>query len=83
MFLQSIDLSTALRPSLLPGEVLLFVQDAVGLYKGCVAFPASQSSRAISLLFRNRAELLTLFLSCAQEIQDPELPKWPGLPYFT
>jgi len=38
MFLQQIDLTTALRPSLLPDEILLFVQDAVGLYEGCV-FP--------------------------------------------
>ncbi|KAI9865114.1 MAG: hypothetical protein M1813_002434 [Trichoglossum hirsutum] len=31
MSLQRIDLTTALRPSLLPDETLLFVQDAVGL----------------------------------------------------
>jgi hypothetical protein len=35
MFLQPLDLTTALRPSLLPEEILLFVQDAVGLYEGC------------------------------------------------
>lgn len=34
MFLQPVDLTTALRPSLLPDEALLFVQDAVGLYEG-------------------------------------------------
>ena len=34
MFLQPLDLTTALRPSLLPEETLLFVQDAVGLYEG-------------------------------------------------
>jgi hypothetical protein len=34
MFLKSIDLTTALRPSYLPDEVLLFVQDNVGLYEG-------------------------------------------------
>ncbi|KAI0843247.1 Vps36-domain-containing protein [Hypoxylon sp. FL0890] len=34
MFLQQIDLTTALRPSYLPDEVLLFVQDNVGLYEG-------------------------------------------------
>ena len=39
MFLQQIELTTALRPSLLPGETLLFVQDAVGLYDGCVLPP--------------------------------------------
>jgi hypothetical protein len=37
MFLKSIDLTTALRPSYLPDEVLLFVQDNVGLYEGYVA----------------------------------------------
>jgi ESCRT-II complex subunit VPS36 len=39
MFLQPLDLTTALRPSLLPEEVLLFVQDAVGLYEGCEMLP--------------------------------------------
>jgi hypothetical protein len=34
MSLKNIDLTTALRPSLLPDEVLLFVQDNVGLYEG-------------------------------------------------
>lgn len=34
MFFKSLDLTTALRPSLLPDETLLFVQDAVGLYEG-------------------------------------------------
>lgn len=34
MFFRQIDLTTALRPSLLPNEVLLFVQDGVGLYEG-------------------------------------------------
>lgn len=36
MFLQSLDLTTALRPAYLPDEVLLFVQDNVGLYEGLV-----------------------------------------------
>lgn len=36
MFLKHIDLTTALRPSYLPDEVLLFVQDNVGLYEGYV-----------------------------------------------
>ena len=35
MFLQPLDLTTALRPTLLPDEALLFVQDSVGLYEGC------------------------------------------------
>jgi hypothetical protein len=34
MFLHQLDLTTALRPSLLPEETLLFVQDQVGLYEG-------------------------------------------------
>ena len=34
MSLTSIELTTALRPSLQPDETLLFVQDAVGLYEG-------------------------------------------------
>ena len=37
MFFKSLDLTTALRPLLLPDEILLFVQDAVGLYEGYVA----------------------------------------------
>ncbi len=36
MSLKQIDLTTALRPSLYPDEVLLFVQDNVGLYEGYV-----------------------------------------------
>lgn len=36
MLLQEIDLTTALRPLLLPDETLLFVQDGVGLYKGYI-----------------------------------------------
>ena len=34
MFFQALDLTTALRPELVPEEALLFVQDAVGLYEG-------------------------------------------------
>ena len=34
MFFQTVDLTTALRPELLPEETLLFVQDGVGLYEG-------------------------------------------------
>jgi hypothetical protein len=37
MFFKALDLTTALRPLLLPDETLLFVQDAVGLYEGYVA----------------------------------------------
>lgn len=36
MFFHPVDLTTALRPSLLPDETLLYVQDAVGLYEGFV-----------------------------------------------
>ncbi len=36
MLLRQLDLTTALRPSLLPDETLLFVQDGVGLYEGYV-----------------------------------------------
>jgi len=36
MFLRQLDLTTALRPSLLQDETLLFVQDHVGLYEGYV-----------------------------------------------
>jgi ESCRT-II complex subunit VPS36 len=34
MLLKHLDLTTALRPSYLSDEVLLFVQDNVGLYDG-------------------------------------------------
>ena len=34
MFLQPLDLTTALRPLLWSDETLLFVQDNVGLYEG-------------------------------------------------
>ena len=45
MFLHQLDLTTALRPSLLPEETLLFVQDAVGLYEGYVVDAAPLASR--------------------------------------
>ncbi|RYP70873.1 hypothetical protein DL770_008186 [Monosporascus sp. CRB-9-2] len=43
MFLKQIDLTTALRPSYLPDEVLLFVQDNVGLYEGKYKLPNQQN----------------------------------------
>ncbi|KAH8729080.1 EAP30/Vps36 family-domain-containing protein [Phaeosphaeriaceae sp. PMI808] len=46
MFLQQLDLTTALRPSLLPEETLLFVQDAVGLYEGKFKIPQYQHGQA-------------------------------------
>ncbi|KAF2094237.1 EAP30/Vps36 family protein [Rhizodiscina lignyota] len=46
MFLKQLDLTTALRPSLLPDETLLFVQDAVGLYDGKFKIPEYQNGHA-------------------------------------
>ncbi|KAF2452779.1 EAP30/Vps36 family-domain-containing protein [Lineolata rhizophorae] len=46
MFLRHLDLTTALRPSLLPDETLLFVQDAVGLYEGKYKIPSYQNGHA-------------------------------------
>ncbi|KAH8173475.1 EAP30/Vps36 family protein [Sarocladium implicatum] len=45
MFLKHIDLTTALRPSYLPDEVLLFVQDNVGLYEGKYKLPDQQKGQ--------------------------------------
>ncbi|KAF4589202.1 Vacuolar protein-sorting-associated protein 36 [Ophiocordyceps camponoti-floridani] len=45
MFLKHIDLTTALRPSYLPDEVLLFVQDNVGLYEGKLKLPDHQNGQ--------------------------------------
>jgi hypothetical protein len=36
MNFQALELSAANRPEFLPEESLLFVQDGVGLYEGCV-----------------------------------------------
>ncbi|KAL8700707.1 MAG: hypothetical protein Q9224_000843 [Gallowayella concinna] len=41
-----LDLTTALRPSLLPDETLLFVQDSVGLYEGKFKIPGFQTGHA-------------------------------------
>ncbi|KAL0261760.1 Vacuolar protein-sorting-associated protein 36 [Diplodia seriata] len=46
MFLHRLDLTTALRPELLPDETLLFVQDAVGLYEGKYKIPDYQDGHA-------------------------------------
>ncbi|ORY03681.1 vacuolar protein sorting protein-like protein [Clohesyomyces aquaticus] len=46
MFLHQLDLTTALRPQLLPEETLLFVQDAVGLYEGKYKIPQYQNGQA-------------------------------------
>ncbi|KAH8593518.1 vacuolar protein sorting protein-like protein [Bisporella sp. PMI_857] len=45
MFLKHIDLTTALRPSYLPDEVLIFVQDNVGLYEGKFKIPDHQNGQ--------------------------------------
>lgn len=45
MFLKQIDLTTALRPAYLPDEVLLFVQDNVGLYEGKYKLPNQQNGQ--------------------------------------
>lgn len=64
MFLNHIDLTTALRPSYLPEEVLLFVQDNVGLYEGYV-----------SLISRACLSGLT----ASQQIQAAQSAERPGL----
>ncbi|PSK33966.1 Vacuolar protein-sorting-associated protein 36 [Elsinoe australis] len=46
MILRQLDLTTALRPSLLPEEVLLFVQDAVGLYRDKYKVEGHQNGHA-------------------------------------
>ncbi|KAL2218148.1 EAP30/Vps36 family-domain-containing protein [Thermoascus aurantiacus ATCC 26904] len=46
MLFKPLDLTTALRPSLLPDETLLFVQDAVGLYEGKYKIPNYQNGHA-------------------------------------
>jgi hypothetical protein len=70
MFLHTINLTTALRPSLLPDETLLFVQDGVGLYQGFVR----------SQLVICQAVLNLSLLTCFQEIQDTRVSEWPRLP---
>jgi ESCRT-II complex subunit VPS36 len=68
MFLKNLDLTTALRPSYLPDEVLLFVQDNVGLYEGYVP-----------INFNGKTLLGRQLTSYLQEIQDPKLSKWTCL----
>lgn len=46
MFFQPIELTTASRPSLLPEESLLFVQDGVGLYDGKSKISEYQNGQA-------------------------------------
>ena len=69
MFLKALDLTTALRPSLLPDETLLFVQDAVGLYEGYVL---------VSFLLDGNA----LHADLNYQIQGPQLSEWSCIPYL-
>lgn len=46
MFVQPVDLTSALRPVLLPDETLLFVQDAIGLYQGQYKVTGQQNGQA-------------------------------------
>lgn len=61
MLLHPIDLTTALRPSLLPEETLLFVQDAVGLYDGKSKLAQYQNGQAY----------LTSHRACYIDNEDP------------
>ncbi|KAI1812981.1 Vps36-domain-containing protein [Poronia punctata] len=61
MFLKQIDLTTALRPSYLPDEVLLFVQDNVGLYEGKYKLPNQQCGQVY----------LTTHRICYVDTQEP------------
>lgn len=61
MFLRQLDLTTALRPSLLPEETLLFVQDSVGLYEGKYKIPNYQNGHAY----------LTSHRACYVDDDDP------------
>ena len=45
MFIQPVDLTSALRPALLPDEALLFVQNAIGLYQGQYKVPGQQNGQ--------------------------------------
>jgi ESCRT-II complex subunit VPS36 len=79
MFLKHIDLTTALRPSYLPDEVLLFVQDNVGLYEGSVAWQMVQRQEAYKQLCRkykipdhqNGHVYLTSHRICYVDNEDP------------
>jgi ESCRT-II complex subunit VPS36 len=61
MLLHSIDLTTALRPALLPDETLLFVQDSVGLYQGGLKIPEYQHGQIY----------LTSHRACYIDEEDP------------
>ncbi|KAG5204570.1 Vps36-domain-containing protein [Trichophyton interdigitale] len=61
MFFQPVDLTTALRPCLLPDETLLFVQDAIGLYDGKYKIPRCQNGSAY----------LTSHRICYVDLEEP------------
>ncbi|KAK7748584.1 Vacuolar protein-sorting-associated protein 36 [Cytospora paraplurivora] len=61
MFLKQLDLTTALRPAYLPDEVLLFVQDNVGLYEG-------KNSVALDLRDIERYEYYAGFLKSSPKV---------------
>lgn len=61
MFLRQLDLTTALRPSLYDDEVLLFVQDDVGLYEGKFKIPS----------YQNGAAYLTSHRACYIDREEP------------
>jgi ESCRT-II complex subunit VPS36 len=78
MFLHQIDLTTALRPSLLADETLLFVQDGVGLYEGLVSFLifASPKSKILVRKFKipqcqHGQVYLTSHRACYVDNDDP------------
>ncbi|KAI8165333.1 hypothetical protein K4K49_008615 [Colletotrichum sp. SAR 10_70] len=87
MFLKHIDLTTALRPSYLPDEVLLFVQDNVGLYEGKFKLPHQQNgqvyltSHRICYVDKEEPRKHSVALDL-KDVDRPEdggsLPPWPA-----
>ncbi|KAI1000635.1 hypothetical protein K3495_g7560 [Podosphaera aphanis] len=63
MFLQHLDLTTALRPSYLPGEQLLFTQDNIGLYEDKVKLVNHQNGQVY----------LTSHRICYVDYQEPRI----------
>ncbi|KAI9828476.1 MAG: hypothetical protein M1826_006013 [Phylliscum demangeonii] len=61
MFVQKLDLTTALRPALLQDETLLSLQDAVGLYEGKFKIPDCQNGQAY----------LTSYRICYVDVRNP------------
>ncbi|KGO71007.1 Zinc finger, RanBP2-type [Penicillium italicum] len=80
MFFKSLDLTTALRPLILPDEILLFVQDAVGLYEG-VCYVAAEDPRkysvAIDLKEIDRVESQTHGFKAGFLKSSPKLTIYP------